>query len=67
MNQGGGVGLWVQKNLDFDQIKVTWKEWVCEMQAIHLPKNNLIIINVYKPFGDMNMFMTTLEENLELI
>ena len=23
MNQGGGVGLWVQKNLDFDQIKVT--------------------------------------------
>ena len=35
------------------------------MQAISLPLTATIIINVYRPFGDLNTFFDTLEKTLE--
>ena len=67
MNLGGGVGLWVSKSLDFETIKVPWHERVCEMQAINIPGKNLIIVNVYRPFGDINIFFELLENALDHI
>ena len=37
---------------------------ICEMQAISLNDKNISIINVYRPFGDMGMFIATLESNI---
>ena len=35
------------------------------MQAVYLPNKNTIILNVYRPFGDLNIFFAMLEETLE--
>ena len=64
MNLGGGTGLWIRNDLDFDIIKVTSIDKICEMQAISLNDKNISIINVYRPFGDMSIFISTLESNI---
>ena len=53
------------KKLDFQPVKVAFLDKTCEMQAISLPQANIIIINVYRPFGDLNTFFDTLEKTLE--
>ena len=37
------------------------------MQAIRLPAQKFILVNVYCPFGDIDTFFTTLESALENI
>ena len=37
------------------------------MQAISIPKINTVIINVYRPFGDFNTFLETIEDTLKSI
>ena len=64
MNLGGGTGLWIRNDLAFDIIKVTSIDKICEMQAISLNDKNISIINVYRPFGDMSIFISTLESNI---
>jgi len=64
MNLGGGTGLCIRNDLDFDIIKVTSIDKICEMQAISLNDKNISIINVYRPFGDMSIFLSTLESNI---
>ena len=39
----------------------------CEIQAIYLPTRNVIIINVYRPFGNISTFLQNLEQNLAQI
>ena len=65
MNAGGGVAIWVKSSIDFQPIKVAYLEKTCEMQAILLPQPGFVIINVYRPFGDLDTFFETLEKTLE--
>ena len=65
MNLGGGLGLWVRSDIDFEVIKVKSIDRVCEMQAITIPDKNLSILNVYRPFGDVYVFLDTLTMNIE--
>ena len=64
MNLGGGIGLWIRSDLDYDVIRMTSIDRTCEMQGIFLNDKNISIINVYRPFGDMSIFMSTLESNI---
>ena len=64
MNLGGGVGIWIRDNQDYDNIKMISIDRVCEMQAVSLHDLNISIINVYRPFGDMCVFISTLESNI---
>ena len=65
MDAGGGVAIWVKNSIDFQPIKVAFIEKTCEMQAISLPLPGIIIIHVYRPLGDLNTFLDTLEKTLE--
>ena len=56
MNLGGGVGIWVCNGIDFDLIKSPFKSEVIETITILVPTKRLVIINVYRPFGDMDIF-----------
>ena len=51
MNLGGGIGLWIRSDLDYDVIRMTSIDRTCEMQGIFLNDKNISIINVYRPFG----------------
>ena len=64
-NSGGGVGLWISENITYDNLKVKFQDRHCEMQAVYLPNKNTIILNVYRPFGDLNILFKMLEETLE--
>ena len=56
MNLGGGVGVWVSNGIDFDVIKSPFKPKVIETCTILVPTKRLIIMNVYRPFGDKDIF-----------
>ena len=64
MSLGGGIGLWIRSDLDYNVIRMTSIARTCEMQAISLNDKNISIINVYRPFGDMSIFISTLESNI---
>ena len=57
MNIGGGVGLWVRDDIDFETFKSPFETKEIETQTVLLPGHNLAIINVYRPFGDKNTFI----------
>ena len=67
MNLGGGVGLWIRNDIDFDIIPARTEERHCEMQSIVISDLKICIINVYRPLGDIGIFFNTLESNLEEI
>jgi len=56
MNLGGGVGTWVREDLDYEMMQSPFIEKTIETQTILLTDKNLIIINVYRPFGDLELF-----------
>ena len=64
MNLGGGIGLWIRSDLDYDVIRMTSIDRTCEMQAISLNDKKISIINVYRPIWDMSIFISTLESNI---
>ena len=65
MNAGGGVGIWVTEGTDFEVIKSPFIEKLIETQPILLPDLQLCIINVYRPFGDKDLFLTKLSAHVE--
>ena len=65
MNAGGGVGIWVTEGTDFEVIKSPFIEKLIETQTILLPDLQLCIVNVYRPFGDKEMFITKLSAHVE--
>ena len=67
MNLGGGVAIWVQNDHDYKAVEMICIDRICEIQAIYLPSQNVTIINVYRPFGDIYTFFNNLELNLEQI
>ena len=52
MNLGGGVGIWVQSNLDYNIINSPFLDKIIECQTIEIPKQKIAIINIYCPFLD---------------
>ena len=64
---GGGVGIWVKDDIDIEEIDITNKEGIFESNAVHLPKHNLTILNIYRPPGDEEPFIDLLLENLKKI
>ena len=65
MNAGGGVGIWVRNGTDFEVLKSPFIEKLIETQTIILPDLNLCIINVYRPFGDKDLFLNKLTAHVE--
>ena len=64
MNLGGGVAVWIWNDYDYEVLETITIDRTCEIQAIYLPSRNVIIINVYRPFGDISTFLQNLEQNL---
>ena len=60
MNSGGGVGIWVREDTDFELIISPFVEKTIETLTILLPDLEMIIVNVYRPFKDRDTFMEKL-------
>ena len=67
MNLGGGVGIWITKNLDFEEIKSPFKSKQIETACIALPEKKLIVLNVYRPFGEKYSFIEELIDYIKLL
>ena len=67
MNIGGGVGLWVRDDIDFETLKSPFETKEIETQTALLPDHNLAIINVYRPFGDKKTFIAKLMSHIDSI
>ena len=55
MNLGGGTGLWIRNDLDFDIINVTSIDKICEMQAISLNKQCVDIDGTQSDWLDVQL------------
>ena len=64
MNAGGGVGIWIREDTDYESLKSPFIDKLIETQTILLPDLNLIIINVYRPFRDKDIFLKKLLEHI---
>ena len=67
MNAGGGVGLWVLANIDYEVIESPFVEKLIETQTIILPDLNICIINVYRPFGEKDLFTNKLVDHISKV
>ena len=65
MNLGGGVGAWIRADTDYEVIKSPFKAKEIETQTLLLPDLDMIVINVYRPFGDKDTFISTLMSHLD--
>jgi exonuclease III len=59
---GGGVGIWVKDNIDYEIIKTKFMPKHLETVAVHLIEHKLIICNVYRPPGDIRKSTDSLEQ-----
>jgi exonuclease III len=59
-NAGGGVGMWIRKDLDFEVITSPFTEKEIETLTIHIPTLYILLINVYRPFGNYDNFIAEL-------
>ena len=64
MNLGGGVGIWVNTKLDFMPVKSPFKDKDIESCCIRIPAERLLITNIYRPFGDKNLFQEELYNHI---
>ena len=64
MNLGGGIGIWVQSNLDYNIINSPYMDKVIECQTIEIPKQRIAIINIYCPFLDTEKCLEKLDNHL---
>ena len=65
MNQGGGVGIWISTNLDFKIMKSPFTAKQIETATIKIPDKKLLIINVYRPFGEIYSFIEELRDHIK--
>jgi exonuclease III len=63
-NAGGGVGIWIRKDLDFEIIKSPFIEKEIETITVHIPTLDIILINVYRPFGNYDNFIAELSSHI---
>ena len=66
INAGGGVGLSVSDQIDYEVLKSPFAEKLIETQTIPLPDHHICIVNVYRPFGDKDIFNKKIVEHLDL-
>ena len=64
MNLGGGIGIGVQSNLDFNIINSPFIDKTIECQTILLPKQKIAIINKYCPFMDTEKCLEKLDNHI---
>ena len=64
MNAGGGVGIWVREDINFETITSPFVEKTIETLTILLPDLEIIVINVYRPFKDRDAFMEQLTSHV---
>ena len=65
MNLGGGVAAWIRADTDYEVIKSPFISKEIETLTLLLPDLDLIIINVYRPFGDRNTFSESLMSHVD--
>lgn len=67
-NLGGGVGLFINDQLKFQELPTTSIQGCIEIIGIKLVDYNTEILNIYRPpTGDMQQFIDTLQINLHLL
>ena len=64
MNAGGGVGIWVRDDIDYENINSPFKEKIIETQTICMPDLEILLINVYRPFLDKRQFLDDLTDHI---
>ena len=57
-------GFSIYIDIDFEKIKSPFIEKVIETQTIHLTEVNMIIVNVYRPFGNIDTFFENLIQHI---
>ena len=67
MNLGGGVGIWVRDSIEYQEMSSPFTSKQIESATIKLPKLNSIIINIYRPFGNTQTFITELYEHIKSV
>ena len=67
MNLGGGVAVWVRSDTDYEVIKSPFITKEIETISILLSDLDLLVINVYRPFGDRDAFIETFMNFLDEI
>ena len=67
MNLGGGVGIWVRDNIEYQEMSSPFTSKQIESATIKLPKLNTIIMNIYRPFGNTQTFITELYEHIKSV
>ena len=65
MNLGGGVAAWIRADTDYEVIKSPFISKEIETLTIFLPDLELIIINVYRPFGDKDTFIDKIMSHVD--
>jgi len=54
------VGVWIRKDIDYAVISSPFTEKQIETIAIHLTHLQILVFNVYRPFGDCISFINEL-------
>ena len=54
----------IREDTDFKSLKSPFIDKLIETQTILLPDLNIILINVYRPFGDKDIFLKKLLEHI---
>ena len=65
MNIGGGIGFWVRDNIEYELIYSPFIQKQIESATIKLPKHNLLIVNIYRPFGDVGLFLNEIADHIK--
>ena len=60
MNAGGGVAFWIRKDISFTTVNSPFIEKEIETLATRIPSMNLLIINVYRGFGNIDNHLQVL-------
>lgn len=64
---GGGVGLWIKDDIDYEEINTTNEVGIYENITVRLEKYNTILTNLYRPPNNTDRFWEILNQNLEKI
>ena len=58
------AGIWVREDTNYESLKSPFIDKLIETQTVLLPDLNIILINVYRPFGDKDIFIKKLLEHI---
>ena len=67
MNAGGGVAIWVRQDISYERVTSPFFYKEIETIAIRIPKFNLLIIYIYRGFGDIYKHMKLLDDYMQTL